>query len=181
MLSYAEAESALAAIYRASGKAQAGAFRGRLKHFKRLGIPLGVNPGRGKKIDYGQNEVYQWCFCLEFAEFGIDPSVIVKIVRRYWKTEIFPALIEIRRKPETVHYFWISPEFMSASWSPRREFRGISSFGWGELKDMPLSGLDAEPLGLSAVTKPAARISAFNISNPIRKLDAAFAESERQK
>ena len=109
MLSYAEAETLLANMYRASGKPQAGAFRGRLKHFKRLGVPLGVNPGRGRKIAYGRNEIYQWWFCLELSEFGIDPSIIVKIVRAYWSRRIFPDFNEMRKKLNADDFYFFLP------------------------------------------------------------------------
>jgi hypothetical protein len=191
MLTYAEAESALAAIYQASGKPQAGAFRGRLKHFKRLGIPLGVNPGRGKKIGYGRNELYQWCFCLELSEFGVDPSIIVKIVRQYWDTQIFPGLNAIKEELNTdkQYYFWIPTELMSASWSPAKQFRGIGypGIGLGLLQDVPLKWPEGlkwpQPKrrrdgrhnsGLSALTKPASRLSIFNVTDRIRQIENAF-------
>ena len=41
ILSYAEAERALALMFKASPEAQVGAFRARLKHLKRLGIRWG--------------------------------------------------------------------------------------------------------------------------------------------
>jgi hypothetical protein len=180
MLSYAEVESTLAVIYRASGKTQAGAFRGRLKHLKRLGIPLGVHPGRGKKISYGRNELYQWCFCLELSEFGIDPSIVTRLVRRYWKTQIFPGFDKMREEKRE-HYFWFEPEFMSANWSPAREFRGIGNFGWGERSDLPLKGLISGSPGLSAVTKPAGRISIFNLTDRIRQIETALAAADAKR
>jgi hypothetical protein len=169
MLTYGEAEAALAAIYKATGKAQAGAFRGRLKHLKRLGIPLGVNPGRGSKILYGESELYQWCFCLELAEFGIDPSMIVKIVKRYWKSHYFNSFKEISedlKAPDI--YFCFVPEFLSATWGPAREFRGLEgTIGFFQ------RGKDIDAL-LDKISKNGQRLSLFNISDRLRALDKAL-------
>jgi len=179
MLTYAEAESALAGIYKATGKAQAGAFRGRLKHLKRLGVPLKSNPGRGAKVDYGRNELWQWCFCLELSEFGIDPSLIVKIVKQYWPSELLSGFtgaqkeLNLKNKGNDT-YFLIAPEFMSASWSPPRELQGIGIRGFFQrAADLPNV--------LDATTKAGMRISIFNVSERLRELEKAFqAKKERQ-
>jgi hypothetical protein len=186
MLSYAEAETVLAGIYGATGKAQAGAFRGRLKHLKRLGIPLGVSPGRGKKIAYGRNELYQWCFCLELSEFGIDPSIIAKLVRTLWKRYIFPGFNKMRERPASeVYYFWLPSEFMSASWRTTGQFRGIGSrgLGWGLLRDLPLRDgrtVDRERLEFRDLFPPVARLSLFDVSTPLRVIDDALDRKENK-
>jgi hypothetical protein len=82
VLGYARVETALAQVYQAE-HVQKTAFRGRLKHFRKLGIPQ-HNPGKGGRIQYGMQDVWQLMVCLELAEFGIDPNLIVKIVRQHW-------------------------------------------------------------------------------------------------
>ena len=72
---YAEAESLLAKLYQADESAQRGAFRGRLKHLHRLGIPMGRRPGRGKKVSYDREQIYQWAFCLDRP--ARSPSVLL--------------------------------------------------------------------------------------------------------
>jgi hypothetical protein len=52
-----------------------GALRGRIKHFQRLGISP-RRPGKGRTIDYETKDVLRWAIALEFAEFGIDPTII---------------------------------------------------------------------------------------------------------
>ncbi|RUU87742.1 hypothetical protein EOB59_24590 [Mesorhizobium sp. M7A.F.Ca.MR.176.00.0.0] len=84
MMSYASAETILARMFSLGDDVQAKAFRGRLKHLKRLGVPLGSHPGTGKKIWYHDEQVYQWAFCLELAEFGIDPTAVVSFIRENW-------------------------------------------------------------------------------------------------
>jgi hypothetical protein len=81
MASYAEVEAALAQLHSASPEVQRGAFRGRLKHLQTLGVPLGANPGKGKRIDYTRDQIIQIALALELAEFGIDPKKIAKLVR----------------------------------------------------------------------------------------------------
>jgi hypothetical protein len=87
---YAQVELHLAALHGALGEAQRGAFRARLKHLKRLGIPRGVSPGKGAKVQYRDRHLYEWAFALELEEFGIDPTVIVRLMDKAWDDEILP-------------------------------------------------------------------------------------------
>jgi hypothetical protein len=87
---YAQAEGVLARLHAASGDVQRRAFRGRLKHLKRLGIPRGINPGRGKKVLYEDKHVWEWAFCLELAEFGLDPTLVVRLIEQKWADDILP-------------------------------------------------------------------------------------------
>ncbi len=87
---YAEAETILAALFGADEGVQKRAFRGRLKHLKRLGIPLGSRPGRGSKVDYEIEHIYQWAWCLELEEFGLDPTLIVASVTETWESTLHP-------------------------------------------------------------------------------------------
>jgi hypothetical protein len=81
VVTYAQAEGILARLHQSAGKPQQKAFRARLKHLKRLGVPLGSHPGRGKKIDYTDEQLAEWVFCLELEECGLDPSVIVRLLK----------------------------------------------------------------------------------------------------
>jgi hypothetical protein len=80
---YAEVETALAKVYDAAD-VQKTAFRGRLKHFRKLGIPQ-QQPGKGSRISYTASDVFQLMIACELAEFGVDPSLITKIVKRHWR------------------------------------------------------------------------------------------------
>jgi len=174
MLSYAEAEFTLASIFKANSKAQVGAFRARLKHLKRLGIPLGINPGRGKKISYQRAELYQWCFCLELEEFGIDPSIITRIVREYWSKLLGPGFAAVAKEStdaqETLFVF--VPQLMSVGWRPKQEFPGIGlPFGFrgrDDMKDL----IDLIGAGES-------RISLFIVNNRVRQIEKAFANAAK--
>ncbi|ESY20390.1 hypothetical protein [Mesorhizobium sp. LNJC391B00] len=96
MLTYAAAEAVLAGMYGLGSEIQGKAFRARLKHLKRLGVPLGSNPGRGTKIWYHDEQIFQWAFCLELAEFGIDPTTVVTFIREAWP-DILKHFEEARR------------------------------------------------------------------------------------
>jgi len=86
-LAYAEVEAVLAKVYGAEGDVQRTAFRARLKHFKRLGIPR-QKPGKGKRIQYtNASGMFQMMLALEFSEFGIDPYLIADILKRHWRNQ----------------------------------------------------------------------------------------------
>src|SRR4051794_8439181 len=80
---YAQVETTLAQAFDAQD-VQQGAFQGRLKHFRKLGLPQ-KTPGKGAHIRYTKDDVAQLLVALEFSEFGIDPHLIVDIVLRDWK------------------------------------------------------------------------------------------------
>ena len=92
-VSYAQAEGVLARLHEGTGTTQTKAFRGRLKHLKRLGIPEGSSPGRGAKINYYEDQLLEWAFCLELAEFGLDPTLIVQLMKESWTAKSFPKSI----------------------------------------------------------------------------------------
>jgi hypothetical protein len=69
---------------------QHGAFRGRLKHLQRLGLPA-LEPGKGKRIGYTRELVLQWLIALLLAQLGIDPVLIVQAIKRDWKAVLAPA------------------------------------------------------------------------------------------
>jgi hypothetical protein len=117
-VNYAEAERMLASLHGASGDIQKMTFRARLKHLKRLGIPLHSSPGRGKKIRYFDDQLYQWAFCLELAEFGVDPTVVAGIVETEWISNISDRFQEALKSPSDV-YFAMCPRMMSNIWEPQ--------------------------------------------------------------
>ena len=122
-LNYAEVEAVLARMFHA-GAATQGAFRGRLGHLRRLGIPIGLNPGKGKRIAYELEQIYQLGFCLELEEMGLDPSLISRLIKKFW-TMLYRLLVEAEHElgfslgPEHIPddlFFAIYPKFMSGQW-----------------------------------------------------------------
>jgi hypothetical protein len=84
MLTYGQVEAVLAKMHHINADAM-GAFRGRIRHFQRVGI-VPASPGRGKKISYEMRDLLMWGYCLEFAQLGMDPTVIKSIVDRSFDT-----------------------------------------------------------------------------------------------
>ena len=103
-------------MYEADEAAQRGAFRGRLKHFKRLGIPLDRPIGRGRKVPFDTDHIFQWTLCLELSEFGIDPAVTVKFLRQFWTTLQGAFIFAKDRQGEYDILLLINPAVMSKTW-----------------------------------------------------------------
>jgi hypothetical protein len=83
LFSYGQLETLIARIYGASAKAQAGALRGRMRHLRRLGLPIGVAPaGSGRKIAYSKEHVYELGFCLQLEQRGLTQALPLSCFRR---------------------------------------------------------------------------------------------------
>jgi hypothetical protein len=115
-LSYAEAERLLASLHKAPDGVRENAFRARLKHLKRLGIPLGSSPGRGSKVRYEFDQICQWAFCLELAEVGIDPAEVAELMNKNWRANIASLFRSAAESNEPL-YLAIYPDLMSKSWA----------------------------------------------------------------
>lgn len=112
MTTYKHAELILAEMHGALvSSASLKTFRARLKHLKKLGVPSGSRKGRGKKIDYSEDQILEWVFCLEMAEFGIDPTVIVKTLKRE-RDKILKSLSLFAPSMMVIR-----PAVMNAAWS----------------------------------------------------------------
>jgi hypothetical protein len=88
---YAVVERALMAVHGVV-EHKKGAFRARLIHFQRLKIVPNA-PGKGRRIAYRREDIFRWAVALEFAEFGMDPTEIQKILEMTWFL-IGPPLLE---------------------------------------------------------------------------------------
>jgi hypothetical protein len=120
MFSYAEAETILAVLHNVDRERQIGAFRARLKHLKKLGIPKGVRPGRGKRVLYSRNHLFQWVFCLECSQFAIDPTWMVDAIDKHW--DAIYRYVFVRAETHDLSgdddvFMCFSPSFMSYSWN----------------------------------------------------------------
>lgn len=79
-LSYAQVEGLIAALHRIL-PARRSALEGRLKHFKRLGFPAGVNTGRGIAAKYNASAVLRLLIAFELLQLGMMPEKAVSLVR----------------------------------------------------------------------------------------------------
>src|SRR5215510_3979945 len=120
---YGEIERILAALHCADDAQRRTTLRGRIKNFQKLGVPFDLRSGRGKKLEYDRDHVYQWALCLELAEFGIDPSVIVALLRTKWQTMFVPSLQgkdwRMKKPLGEFPFFVFLPELMNAAWYQR--------------------------------------------------------------
>jgi hypothetical protein len=94
---YAVVEQALMTVHRFVERKR-GAFRARLIHFQRLKI-VPAAPGKGRRIAYRREDIFRWAIALEFAEFGIDPTEIKKILDTNWP-QIVRVVLEAKDGPD---------------------------------------------------------------------------------
>ncbi|KAF0134884.1 MAG: hypothetical protein FD148_784 [Methylocystaceae bacterium] len=124
MASYAEVMKALAAIYRASDETVRGALRGRVQNLQKFGVPIdvGAQTGRGRKIDYGREEIYQMMFCLELYEIGLPPVHAVQIVRECWRSVLADEFKKEWQQPSgNDRIAIVETNLLSGSW--RQEYQ----------------------------------------------------------
>jgi hypothetical protein len=82
-LDFGEVEGLLARLNRISDSKRV-AFRARLKHFQRMGLPHGANTGTGKKARYSFPMALQLCVAFQLAQTGMAPKRIVSTVEGNW-------------------------------------------------------------------------------------------------
>jgi len=112
MYGYKVVEKALGQLH-AIDEPSLGAFRGRIKHFQRIGL-VTSSPGKGRRIEYSFSDAALWAFGLEMEEFGIDPIVVKTIVDRCWK-DVLPAIESYGVKND--QFFVTNPSMVSSrSW-----------------------------------------------------------------
>ncbi|WP_210486764.1 hypothetical protein [Microvirga antarctica] len=158
-------ETALAHMHGAGPEVQRGAFRGRLKHLQRLGLPLGDKPGKGKRIKYSEGQVWQLALALELAQCGVDPVTIVKMIQQCWDKIFLDAMREAAQssKRSADRILILTVGMMSASWEPADEsLAGLRTAGWQV-------GLGHVSFSLTGEKRRALMI---NIGDTLRQLNA---------
>jgi hypothetical protein len=128
MFTYAEAETLLARAFGVSEDVQKAAFRGRLKHLKKLGVPLDSAPGKGKKILYSKDHVFQWAYCLELSEFGIDPTLVADILHRTWEMTMRIGYEAAEMATDRRFYGFIQRDIMTSAWDPAKRATRVGTF-----------------------------------------------------
>jgi hypothetical protein len=163
---YKQVESALADLLDIDSE-QRGALRGRIKHFQTLGVTPS-SPGKGKKISYEFIDVYKWAFCLEFVQFGIDPTVISEFYLKAWKALFVDRMYAIRNDSSDVFYYFHPTIF-------GHEKRGLS-FGGLIAHDMSQLDDPGRP-DIRYNEQFRARFGAINLTKLHRDLEAALAKA----
>jgi hypothetical protein len=164
MYSYGQVESALAAVHRIPPKA-VGAFKGRIKHFQRIGI-VPASPGKGKRIDYALTDVYLWGFCLELAEFGMDPVTIKKIADKIWNSVYYTAF---GPEADSDLYFFFHPALLVKDSAAEL----MESISFSIDSDLA-AGLAKTPPAKETATRFRARYAAINLSKLRRDINSAL-------
>jgi hypothetical protein len=170
--SYAVAETALARVFGADAMVQKRAFRGRLQHLRRLGLPSG-GVGRGKTITYAKANIYELGFCLECEELGIIPTIAMGLLEGH-RERILYAYERAEQNFPTEWFFWFSGlNFMSVVWSKeKRKFPGLPEMGSG-----PMRGLEGEitSLGLKSYNH---RLAVFSMTPLVKEVLQAVKAQE---
>jgi hypothetical protein len=161
---YGVVETALAQVFGANPSTQKGALRGRIQHLRRLGLPSS-GPGRGKVIEYTDAQIWAWLIALELEEFGLDPALIVNMVRGAWR-HLLKAIKTARANPDDDVLLIVHPRFMSGGWSGNPQL-DPAFFDHVKLSDI-------EQL-LTLYREKGQRGSIFNLSARLRSLDQALA------
>lgn len=175
---YAQVELILARVFDAED-AQRGAFRGRLKHFRKLGIPA-KNPGKGSRLQYSASDLFQLLIALELSEFNIDPNLIVKIVQEHWtgRKGFYAAIQNAQWRSNEDYLAFLSVRFMSASLGQRRMMQSATTISQRsaphpvEPRFFWASGVSGANF-LEALQEPAERFCVFNLSARIRAVKEA--------
>jgi hypothetical protein len=180
VLSYARVEAALAKVFDVED-AQHGAFRGRLKHFRKLGIPA-ETPGKGSRLQYTPSDLFQLLVALELSEFDIDPTLIVQIVQRHWKLrEGFFETIRLAQQlpsegPSGDWLVVMRPWFMSASLGQRRIMQSATGISVRSAPNpVEIQFVLARNASNILIPKPGERLCVFNLSARIRAVEQALA------
>jgi len=162
MYTYAQVEATLAAAHRVH-PSSLGAFRGRIKHFQRLGL-VPESPGKGRKISYKMEHIYSWAICLELAEFGLDPSLIKTLMQTVGY--IIPNVL-MKQEEGRDKLFVFYPNFASRWFE--KEGHNIGSLTSGVVEDLsefkPRESAD-----------PTARLGMINLSHMKRAVESALSQ-----
>jgi hypothetical protein len=169
MYAYAQVEAALASIFYVREASKA-AFKGRIKHFQKLGL-VPASPGKGKRIQYSFDDAWRWAVALNFCEFGIDPIEIDRIL----KVSFFGTWRRIIDQPDSGEdrFYVISPRFMSASFQ-----KGNTQSGEFHTHVVPSSEISA---GMIDMVHHSGRALIFNFSRLRRNLKDALDATEKER
>jgi hypothetical protein len=144
-------ESALARVCRIPA-ADLGAFKGKLRHLRSLGIPKVESVGSGYRVQFSRFDALTMRLALELSMLGVKPSAVVELTSN--------ALKHLKRHDDAGEgddiFFVVFPK-------------------------LPLGYTWAATNGLAGVANIAAKIEAtnfvtINISRLIREMDVALAD-----
>ena len=124
MYRYAEVEDALIAVQGVPESYRI-ALRARLKNLSRLGVKKEA-PGKGTRVSYDFDDVCLWAFCLELAQFGMDPARVAMMSYRLWLS-VGPVLTGEQHNEDLI--FAANPVFLSREAQERHDGRSVEGQG----------------------------------------------------
>lgn len=81
--SFSEAERLIATMENIAPDRR-GALNSRLKQWQKLGMPDGVNVGRGKRAAYGAKQLYQLALMIRLLKAGVTPDRASSVILDQW-------------------------------------------------------------------------------------------------
>jgi hypothetical protein len=126
---YAQLERGLGDVFNLDAKAQQSVLRSRLKHLQRLGLP-GLQPGKGARVQYSQEQAMQWLLALLVAQLGIDPVVTVQTIKAKWRDlvpNIKQATDQTSKRGNPI-CIGLRPRVMTNTWAEGKPSLQISAF-----------------------------------------------------
>ena len=136
---YAEVEDALVAALDISD-ATRGLFRGRVKHFLRLGI-TGERPGKGSALEYSFTQAAKLALVLLLADVGLTPTTCVQLVNDRWESDlerrVQQALEPGTRDGEVPLFLSLRLAAMRGPWTKQSAVAEIGAFRENQRRSPP--------------------------------------------
>ena len=87
-VSYARVEAALVHMHSVA-PSEVPAFRSRFGALQRGGLLGAENqPGKGRRLEYGPDQIHRAVLAFELIELGIVPSIILPLIKEYWDSKL---------------------------------------------------------------------------------------------
>jgi hypothetical protein len=174
--SYGAVEFALAWVFGADDAVRHGALRGRLKHLGRLGWP-GIGRGKGQRVLYSHEQAVQLLIALMLEELGIDPSVIVGLLKQYWEHALVPWVLratDVEALDGNPVFLALHPRLLSGEWSEKYVFeaepliRGFHRFEYHHKNDGRIRG-ESVSIILDRCTEDGLWLCCHNLTDRLSK------------
>jgi hypothetical protein len=177
MASYAEVMKVLAELYRAGEDAVRGPLRGRIQNLQKLGVPLHGQVGKGKKLDYQRQQIYQLVFCMELAEIGLNPSQVASTVRVLWELAFGGAFLAEAAVPslDNDRILILVADQMSTAWTTPQSPSPFCTVMPMTVKQSDEKTLAEDIAGLKR-DKRWRHLSMINVSEIVREVEPRLAD-----
>jgi hypothetical protein len=159
---YKHVEAALADLYLVPEESLK-TFRARLRHLRKVGVPILPKVGSGRQIAYSPDQVFQLFLGLEMSNWGTPPTTIAAFIAGNW-ANLGPMFRQaLAAESSSARFLVFSPSFMSEIWSePAFAISGPWLVTRGEL----LAHFPADPAGSVHIGSSAV----ITLTNSLRRL-----------